>query len=30
VTELRHFAAAFGALLGGGRWPVLIVQRGAV
>src|SRR5215468_1060177 len=30
VTELRHFAEAFGALLGGGRWPVLIVQRGAV
>jgi len=30
VTELRHFAEAFGALLGAGRWPVLIVQRGAV
>jgi sulfate transport system ATP-binding protein len=30
VTELRHFAEAAGALLGAGRWPVLIVQRGAV
>ena len=30
VTELRHFAEAFGALLGAGRWPLLIVQRGAV
>ncbi|HKF96723.1 MAG TPA: hypothetical protein VKB20_00590, partial [Steroidobacteraceae bacterium] len=30
VTDLRHFAEAFGALLGAGRWPVLIVQRGAV
>jgi hypothetical protein len=29
VTELRHFATAFRALLEGGRWPVLIVQRGA-
>jgi len=29
VTELKHFAAAFRALLEGGRWPVLIVQRGA-
>jgi hypothetical protein len=29
VTELKHFAAAFRALLDGGRWPVLIVQRGA-
>jgi hypothetical protein len=28
VTELKHFAAAFRALLEGGRWPVLIVQRG--
>jgi len=28
VTELRHFAEAFRALLEGGRWPVLIVQRG--
>jgi hypothetical protein len=30
VTELRHFAEAFRALLNAGRWPVLIVQRGAV
>jgi sulfate/thiosulfate transport system ATP-binding protein len=30
VTEPAHFTAAFGALLGAGRWPVLIVQRGAV
>jgi sulfate/thiosulfate transport system ATP-binding protein len=29
VTGLKHFAAAFGTLLDGGRWPVLIVQRGA-
>ena len=29
VTELKQFAAAFRALLEGGRWPVLIVQRGA-
>ena len=28
ITELKHFATAFGALLDGGRWPVLIVQRG--
>jgi sulfate transport system ATP-binding protein len=28
ITELRHFAEAFRALLEGGRWPVLIVQRG--
>ncbi|MBV8974344.1 MAG: ABC transporter ATP-binding protein [Sinobacteraceae bacterium] len=29
VTELKHFAQGFRALLDGGRWPVLIVQRGA-
>jgi len=29
ITELRHFAESFRALLDGGRWPVLIVQRGA-
>jgi hypothetical protein len=29
VSELEHFAEAFRALLDGGRWPVLIVQRGA-
>ena len=29
ITELKHFATAFRALLDGGRWPVLIVQRGA-
>jgi hypothetical protein len=29
VTELKHFAAAFRTLLDGGRWPVLIVRRGA-
>jgi hypothetical protein len=27
VSELRHFADSFRALLDGGRWPVLIVQR---
>jgi sulfate/thiosulfate transport system ATP-binding protein len=29
ITELRQFAESFRALLDGGRWPVLIVQRGA-
>jgi hypothetical protein len=29
VTELKQVADAFRALLDGGRWPVLIVQRGA-
>jgi hypothetical protein len=29
VTELGNFAAQFRALLEGGQWPVLIVQRGA-
>jgi sulfate transport system ATP-binding protein len=29
VSELEHFAEAFRTLLDGGRWPVLIVQRGA-
>ena len=29
ISELGHFAEAFRALLDGGRWPVLIVQRGA-
>jgi hypothetical protein len=29
ISELKHFAEAFRALLEGGRWPVLIVQRGA-
>jgi sulfate/thiosulfate transport system ATP-binding protein len=29
VTELKQFAEALRALLDGGRWPVLIVQRGA-
>ncbi|HLK71161.1 MAG TPA: hypothetical protein VKT19_04355, partial [Steroidobacteraceae bacterium] len=28
VTELSRFGERFGALLDGGRWPVLIVQRG--
>jgi sulfate/thiosulfate transport system ATP-binding protein len=28
VTELARFAERFRALLDGGRWPVLIVQRG--
>src|SRR6516165_12649580 len=26
ISELRQFATAFGALLGAGRWPLLIVQ----
>ena len=29
ISELEHFAQAFRSLLDGGRWPVLIVQRGA-
>jgi len=29
ISELEHFADALRALLDGGRWPVLIVQRGA-
>jgi sulfate transport system ATP-binding protein len=29
ISELAHFAEAFRGLLDGGRWPVLIVQRGA-
>jgi hypothetical protein len=29
ITELKSFAESFRALLDGGRWPVLIVQRGA-
>ena len=29
ITELKSFAESFRALLNGGRWPVLIVQRGA-
>src|SRR6516164_1698230 len=29
ISELQHFAEAFRTLLDGGRWPVLIVQRGA-
>jgi hypothetical protein len=28
ISELRQFATAFRTLLEGGRWPVLIVQRG--
>jgi sulfate/thiosulfate transport system ATP-binding protein len=28
VTELSRFGERFRALLDGGRWPVLIVQRG--
>jgi len=30
ITELRQFAQSFRALLEGGSWPVLIVQRAAV
>jgi hypothetical protein len=30
ITEVQHFAGGFRALLDSGRWPVLIVQRGAV
>jgi len=30
ISELQHFAEAFRTLLDGGRWPVLIVQRGAL
>jgi sulfate/thiosulfate transport system ATP-binding protein len=30
VTNLANFAAQFRALLEGGRWPVLIVRRGAL
>ena len=29
ITELMSFAEGFRALLEAGRWPVLIVQRGA-
>jgi hypothetical protein len=29
ITELGHLGEGFRALLDGGRWPVLIVQRGA-
>ncbi len=29
ITELGHLAEGFRTLLDGGRWPVLIVQRGA-
>ena len=29
ISELRQFADSFRTLLDGGRWPVLIVQRGA-
>jgi hypothetical protein len=29
VTDLSRFAERFRALLDGGQWPVLIVQRGA-
>jgi hypothetical protein len=30
ITELKHLAEVLHTLLDGGRWPVLIVQRGAV
>jgi hypothetical protein len=29
VADLERFGERFGALLDGGRWPVLIVQRDA-
>jgi hypothetical protein len=29
VTDLSRFTERFRALLDGGQWPVLIVQRGA-